>query len=777
MEVKTNVKTPATLKEFTRLLIGFVCALVILAVYQQISLVYAGVIERPFNKTIFLLILNHLGFASTASFLFMLLFRFLERRKPGLGFRATLLLFIAALGFETFLVEYFVQNYALLQVSELKVVMNRPFSGSTILRFGLLGTGMGFSFWLCYKSSSFLNPFIGRMFPFTIILFLLVLGTSVTEKRPINQNKSIEFVEDGVTRLLNFNTYEGVEYPLLKPHVRDVGFTKLFDTLPENPNFVVIVIDGLSPEFVSNGQYAGFMPFLDSIAKNSVYWSRFLANSSTKSDALTNILGSLPQGEQGFTAMEHMPNRNTLFSILKKNGYRTGFYYGGNTALNNLDNFLKEEQVDIVVDKSRFNDSYRLQEADRAGVTQGYPDGELYRKWGASYFVSNRPKFEVFLNLSTSKPYSFPNESFYLNEVASIVNRSNFSKKQKRFIGANQEMFAAFNYADRCLAKLFKLYSRTVEAKNTHFILTGSGKSYLPNQNAVQALHIPFMMIGPTITSGRQLEHLASHHDVAPSLLSLLQSKDGFTMPTSVAWMGKGLTVKNNQLHLSDAYDGIKAVIIDGCFVKGRRVKRLDEDLQFHDDSIPHRQQKIERLKRLRAMNKYVVAEDKIMPADLALFKTSKNTFTKAEMVWISSVFSGKNLDNAYSISRKLAHEGNYQKALLLSSYVLENAPDHIDALILQGRIHAWKRHYGRAISLLERAVDLHPFYHDGYDALLDVYFWSGNNSRAIQLQEKIRENDIETHELSKKVTRCLNQIKAINNEQNQYVDILFEDG
>ena len=175
-------------------------------------------------------------------------------------------------------------------------------------------------------------------------------------------------------------------------------------------------------------------------------------------------------------------------------------------------------------------------------------------------------------------------------------------------------------------------------------------------------------------------------------------------------------------------------------------------------------------LKLEKAINTYVTKNDKVLPKEYAIYETGKKKFSKEEEVWISSVFNGKNYDNAYSIARKLAHEGNYDKSLVLTAYILEHSPNNIDALILQGRVYAWKKHYNKSISILEKAVDIHPFYHDGYSALLDVYFWSGNNIRASRIYEKIKDNNIETVELIKKVERCMSQIKGIENDKNQQI-------
>jgi tetratricopeptide (TPR) repeat protein len=778
MELKTNIKKTRTLKDFTRLLIGFVCCLVALSIYQQFSLFSGGVIDKIFNKTIILLTLNHLGFAAVLSFILLFLFRFLERSKPGVGFRVTLVIFSLFLVFEAILVENFSRNYSLLHFSDFQEGFSLVLSGGIILKFGLVLLATGIVYYLFYKLSWFLNAFIGKMYPFTIILFLLTLGTSVTDKSPINQNKSLDFITEASGFVFNFNTYEGVEYPLMRDWETEDDFPSYFKGTDRPPNVVMIVIDGLSKEFLNEGKYAGFTPFMDSIASNALYWKRFLANSTSKTDAVTNILGSLPQGKSGFTNLEHSANRNTLYGILKANGYNTGFYFGGNASLKNLDKFLNEEDVDVILDKSRFNDTYKLQKADRAGVTLGYPDGELYKKWGASYFPTDQPKIEFFLNLSTSKPFSIPNSEYYLSVAQEILEKKAFNGKEGRFITKNIELFASLIYADASLKKLFKMYMLTKDYENTIFMISGSGKSYIPKENGLKEYHVPLLVYGNLVKEKKMFKHIASHHDIAPSVLNLIQrSDDSFELPEKTAWMGNGLLVKQAKVALSRLNKDIKGLVQQNHFISGRKIFKIGDDFELNESENIDKSILRAELKRSKAINHYVTSEDKIIPKAFAIYETGKKKFSKEELIWISSVFNGKNFDNAYSIARKLAHEGNYDKSLILSSYILENAPGHIDAMILQGRIYAWKKHYNKSISILEKAVDLHPFYHDGYGALLDVYFWSGNNIRASYIYEKMQENHIETVELVKKVERCMNQIESIKTqENNRIVDIQFDE-
>jgi len=778
MEVKTSIKKPRSLKDFTRLLIAFVCCLAVLSLYQQFSLFYGGVIDRIFNKTFYLLLVNHLGFSAILSFILLLVFRFLEKGKPGMGFRATLWLFSVFLLFEAILIENFINNYTLLHLSDIRHGISLMLSGGAILKFCAVLLVSGLCYFLFYKISWFANAIIGKMFPFTIVLFLMTLGTSVTDKRPINLNKSFDFITDAFGFMFSFEEYEGAEYPLITSWEAEDTFPEQFKPLNTLPNIVIVTLDGLSSEYLVEGRFAGFTPFLDSIANKSLYWNRFLANSTSNIDAVTNILGSLPQGESGFTNLEHTVNRNTLFGLLKANGYKTGFYFGGNATLRGLSKFLDDENVDIILDKSRFNDTYKLQEADRAGVTLGYPDGELYKKWGASYFPSNDPRIEFFLNLSTTKPFSTPNAEEMISKVREIMGDGRFQSKDKRFIKNNLELFAAIVYADTSLQKLFDMYAMTKGFDDTIFVITGSGKSYIPGENMLKEYQVPLLVYSNRLKKPEIFQNIASHHDIAPSLIHLLRAQNQIELPTQAAWMGGGLMAKQQRVVLSEANSGIHALVLKDQWIHGRKVMDIDAGLEVTKSKDGDTQTIEETFEQLKVMNRYVTMEDKILPKEDAIYETGKKRFTEEELVWVSSVFNGKNYDNAYTMARKLAHEGNYDKALLLSAYILENAPGHIDALILQGRIYAWKKHYNKSIALLEEAVDLHPFYHDGYSALLDVYYWSGNSIRASHIYGKIKENEIGTVELIKKVERCMDQLGGIeetDSENRRLVDVQFK--
>jgi hypothetical protein len=59
---------------------------------------------------------------------------------------------------------------------------------------------------------------------------------------------------------------------------------------------------------------------------------------------IPSILGSLPFGKSGFNDLgNNMPVNNSLIGIMKRAGYHTAFYYGGDSKFDNMKLFLQKK--------------------------------------------------------------------------------------------------------------------------------------------------------------------------------------------------------------------------------------------------------------------------------------------------------------------------------------------------------------------------------------------------------------------------------------------------
>lgn len=771
MQVKNIIspnKVRKTLKDFIPLVFAFFCGLIILSLYQNIRLYYAGVLDSFLNKSFLLLIMHHSGFAAFTALVLAFLFNYLERKKPNFGFNTTKIVFVVLILIEALLIEHYIHNYEPLGFGRfsLSKVLGTSHSILPILIVFMLTV---FLFHLLYKVTKSFYDIVSRMYPFTIVLIGLFLATLNSVKKPINENKTQHYVKSAVDLIFDFNKYEGdVEYPLLKEYKHTDNLGSHMMLKDEKPNIIVIIIEGLGSDFVGkNAIFKGFTPFLESLTKRSLYWENNLSNTGESFASFPTIIGSLPFGVNGFTNLKGNTNRLTMLSLLKENGYTTSFNYGGNSALNGLDKFLDEEHVDEILDKKGFGDGYQLQEEDAAGITLGFPDKELFRKWNSEVHINDKPRFDIFLTLSTKNPFLIPDLDSYKNKVDKILSTVKIDKRAKKLVNKNKEVFASLIYADNAIKEFLDSFKAKSNYDNTIFIITGSHNlKDIPQDNTLARYRVPLLVYSSMLKSPKSIKSLVSHADITPSMISMLDQKYGLQIPQQVAWLGNDLLPdtffeSSKQIPLFRDKRNIQDYIHEDLFVSNGSVYQMNENLELliTDDEIK-KNKAINNFKYFKAVNKYVTKNNKILPESEALYANVKNEFTKAQLVWVQSVFNGNDFDNAYKIARKLAFDQDWERSLLLCNYILSKIPRHADTEVLIGRIHSWKKDYDTSISVLSEAIRKYPTYTDAYSALLDTYFWADQNERVTELNKIIKRKNIYSLEIDEKLNRAHQQIK-----------------
>ncbi len=757
------------LKDFTRLIIAFFGCLIVLSIYQNVRLYIGGVLDSIINKSFFLLLVHHLGFTAITALPLAFLFNFLENKRGRSGFRLMMIILMLLLIIETLLVEYYVRNYEVLSLGLYSLngtSADIRYAINTILFTLLIG---GILFTYLYKATVSLYTVISKMYPFTIVLFGLFLATLTSNRRPINENKLQHLVSAVAIDLVDFNKYEGTkEYPLLKQSKYVDVLGQYFNLPKEKPNIVVLVVDGLGADFVNKkGIFKGFAPFISQLSKESLYWNNYLSNGGETQIAIPSIMGSLPFGKEGFMHVEEQPNRHTLYSILKHNGYTTSFNFGGNTALDHLDKFLDDDRVDQILDNKGFGTGYTLQAEDAAGISLGYPDDQLFKKWNTLQNFDNKPKLEVFLTLSTKRPFQIPEKEQYKKKVSELLSTTYKDDRNKKLIENNIDLFASILYTDQALKSFFEAYKRKETFNNTIFILTGSHHiTELPKENEIDRYRVPLLIYSPLLKAPKNIGSLASHADITPSLIALLKNNYQLKTPLKDAWIGNSLVSpsvfhENKEIPLFRDKNNIKNYIYGSYFLSGRSVYQLGNDLTLEDidDSAPT-DLLLEKFSYFKSVNSHVTLFNKIIPEQDLVFRKAEAEFKREEVIWVNSVFNGKDFDNAYKTARKLAINEERKRALLLCRYILTKIPGHADTEILMGRIYAWEKEYSKSIAVLKTALRKYPSYADGYAALLDVYYWSDRNEEAITLFKSIEQHRIDVPSVNEKLARAYKKLK-----------------
>ncbi|WP_340158577.1 sulfatase-like hydrolase/transferase [uncultured Maribacter sp.] len=757
-----------TLKQYTRLMISFFGCLLVLTLFQYGMLYYKGVIDAIISISFLKAVVHQIGFTALMGIVMVFPFNFWENLRSRYGFNLVFVLLGLVLIFEAVLIAYYCSTLVplgsdLLGYSYADVKITLANSGGFMISVYLL-FAVAFLiglFWVLYKVTSKFYHRISRMYPFTIVLFSLFMASLFTDGKPINQNKVQYLAVNIYNTSTEDNSYTSKEeYPLVQGPVIENVLGDYFELKKEKPNIVFIMVEGLGRDFVGEGaEFGGFTPFLDSLTTKSLYWENFLSNTGRTFGVLPSLLGSLPFGKSGFMELEEYPNKLTMFSVLKNNGYHTSFYQGTNSSFDKVDRFLNSENVDFILDKSGFGIQYQQQAEDAAGSSWGYPDKELFKKSISLERNEDQPRLEVYMTISTHEPFIPPNQDFFETKVDQILKNGDFGSRETKIIEKNNNVFATLLYTDDAIQWFMESYKSQPNYENTIFVITGDHRLIpIPQRNSISRFHVPLIMYSPMLKKTRKMSSISSHFDVTPSILALLDNAYEMKMPKKVAWMGGALDMETafrstKNIPLMRNKNELKEYISKEKLYTNGDIMELDENM---DISSTFGGSGVEKsLERFKSVNHYVTTENKIIPDSLTIFSVQTEKFTPAEITWINSIYDGSNFDRSFFKARDLAFNKKWDDALLLCRYILSESPSHIDTKILSGRLHIWKGNYEESVKILKECIAMNPNYIDSYAALFDVYFWYDKHAEGLALVDIVQENSASANEISNKIARA----------------------
>jgi len=614
-----------------------------------------------------------------------------------------------------------------------------------------------------------------------LILFVLVLPFKFLAsefKEDVHQNKIHFLVKDIISYTLSKyenNTYEVSEtntYPLLNPSDKTKDVLSSFFTIQEKkPNIVIVALEGLGSEFVDGNTYSGFTPYLDDLISKSLYWENFLSTTGRTFGVLPSLLGSLPFGDAGFLEIQETPSHISLFSVLKENGYTTSYYTGTQSGFDKIINFLEYNEVDDIVDESKFEDSYKKVNGSSGGFSWGYPDGELFEKMINTLNEKQVPRFDVILTLSTHEPFTIPENTMYEAKVDSIFSSTQNSELTRGDIDASKGVFAALLYADQSVEEFMKEYEKREDYQNTIFIFTGDHRLIpIEQKDKLCRFHVPLIIYSPMLKKPQRFKSVSSHLDVAPSLVSFLSNNDFIESVEQTAWLGKGLdTAKNfrniHQIGLMRYKGGLKDFVFKDYLYSSGDLYKIAESFSVRkvtDDKVLN--QITDLFNEYKKINNYVTTQNKIYPPIKGKIRKNTTQLTEEEEKIKNTLIKGKTPDQIFLIAREHAFDGKRKMARILCDYILKKLPNHADARTLKGRTLSWDGQYELAEKEFLKTIKRMPFYDDPYSALLDLYWWSRQDDKGVVLAKKALNNKIENPLLSFKLAKVYKRLK-----QNTY--------
>lgn len=343
----------------------------------------------------------------------------------------------------------------------------------------------------------------------------------------------------------NSFVYVDKNFPFMRLDSSQNVLGNFFTTSKELPNFVFIIIESLGRSFSGDGAVDGsFTPFLDSLARQSLYWKNFLSTSGRTFAVFSSLFGSLPFAEKGFLELgEKMPHHFSLISLLKQLGYKTAFYHGGDVHFDNMDVFFKKQNIDFILSDKNFGSGYRKMPSKTDGFSWGYGDKELFKRSMEIVNAEKKtPRIDVYLTLSMHDPFLIEGQEFYRNKVRQQLQSLPLTVQQKAVYEKYFDMYATVMYTDDALKEFFEEYRKRNDYQNTIFIITGDHRMpEIPIKTKLDRFHVPFLIYSPMLKRRETFASVSTHFDVLPSLIALLCENYKIETPKYVTWLGSGL--------------------------------------------------------------------------------------------------------------------------------------------------------------------------------------------------------------------------------------------
>lgn len=572
------------------------------------------------------------------------------------------------------------------------------------------------------------------------------------------------------------------DYPLLKPfqNSKDV-LSPFFNIQAEKPNIVIIIVEGLGGEFVGKNTYRGFTPFLDSLITKSLYWENFVSNAGRTFGVLPSLLGSLPYGEKGFLELNPLPSHFSLISVLKANDYTTSFYSGDNSSFDRKINFLEYNEIDHIIDENMYGPEYVKTESNAGGFSWGYPDREMFKKTLSELDGKKMPRLDIVMTLTNHEPFEFPSKPSYLSKVDSILNSNQLFGVNKEEILAYKDIFASLLYTDNSLEFFMNEYAKRPEYNNTIFIITGDHRLIpIAQKDKLCRYHVPLLIYSPLLKKAEKFKSISSHWDVTPSLLSFLMNNYKLNKLKEISWMSQGLdTAKQfrniHQIPLMRYKGGISDFIYKDYFYAEGELFKINENFGTNKVNEPELLKiAADSLLEFKKLNGYLTKKNRIFPDSLNIYTQPAIQFTEEQLATIEDLTKGLNYDQTFLVARDFAFQKDYIKARLLCDYILNEFPNYADARTLKGRTLAWEGKYKTAEEQLLNVLKRTPFYDDNYLALLDLYWWSKQDIKAIDIAKKAKEHEIKNPDIPFKLAQAYQRMNNLS-DANKVIDSILK--
>lgn len=308
-------------------------------------------------------------------------------------------------------------------------------------------------------------------------------------------------------------------------------------------NVVLFVLESVPAEYVPGYQTRfHVMPELERHLPESLLITDMYAQMPSTNNAVVALLTSLyPQISYQSISKEHpaipVPS---LSSELKKQGFRTSFFFAADTRFQGMNEFLSHRNFDFVADCQTIACPKPKLEVDKTEQFLASVDEACLLSAATQQLppdAGQKPFLMTIWTAQTHYPYFPPTPEINYHVSELYLNR----------------YLNALHYSDIQLGRLLDELQRRGLAESTLVVVVGDhGEAFGRHMQYGHAsniyeenVHIPLLLLNPLLFHGEKRDQIGGQIDIAPSILDLLH------LPAPPQWQGTSLF---NPAHLNRAY-------------------------------------------------------------------------------------------------------------------------------------------------------------------------------------------------------------------------------
>ena len=294
-----------------------------------------------------------------------------------------------------------------------------------------------------------------------------------------------------------------------------------------SPNVIIFILESMGREYWGSmnkerkiKDFKGFTPFLDSLAEHSLVFSNAFATSRKSIHAMPSILAGIPSFEISYTSTPYSKQKiESIVSIANSMDYNTSFFHGASNGSMGFLGFSNTLGFKNYYGRNEFNND------DEYDGYWGIWDEPFLQFTKETLDNKKQPFLATVFTITSHEPYVIP------------------KKYDNRFNQGVIPMHRSVLYTDFSIRKFFDASKKSDWFKNTVFLFTAdhSNQSYYPYyQKTINRFANPIMIYIPNSEFKGEVNSLASHMDIYPTIVDLIGYKKPFR-----SW-GKSLVTPDN---------------------------------------------------------------------------------------------------------------------------------------------------------------------------------------------------------------------------------------